>query len=261
MTQTSADQQQQVAAERIDQEVENLGDGGGAGGQPRQKFRRMPLRVECDALAHQLGEQPALVVGEDGVGDLRKNHGVAVGRRALEDENQDGEAGQQRDAAHVLVDIGLVDDLAENPGRARGRRRRHRHQHEGQQIAPPVGEALFGDQAANQRRRAIGIVSDFPGKFGHPRSIDSAGRLPPACQGWLAKRPSPCPLYAGFSSQIRACAEPDFRPKPPAAARHGARGTISPPRPARGRRWCRDRRIAGSSPGSSGCGWCPRSWS
>jgi len=28
---------------------------------PRQEFRRMPLGEEADALAHQLGEQPALV--------------------------------------------------------------------------------------------------------------------------------------------------------------------------------------------------------
>ena len=87
--------------------------------------------------------------------------GVAVGRGTLEGEDHDGDQRQQRDAAHVLVDIGLVDDLAEQIGRARGRRRRHRHQHERQQIAPPVGEALFGDQAANQRRGARGIVGDF----------------------------------------------------------------------------------------------------
>ncbi len=72
----------------------------------------MPLREEGDAFAHQLGEQPTLVVGEDGIADLRQDHLMAVGRRALEDEDQDGYARQNRDAADVLVDIGLVDDLA-----------------------------------------------------------------------------------------------------------------------------------------------------
>ena len=136
----------------------------------------MPLREEADAFAHQLGEQPALVVGEDGVADLRQDHRVAVGRHALEDEDQDGDPRQHRDAADVLVDIGLVDDLAEDIGRAGGRRRRDPHQHEGEQIAPPIGDALFRDQAANQDRGAIGIVGDFPRKFGHPRSIDGAGQ-------------------------------------------------------------------------------------
>ena len=114
------DQRQQIAPDRVDQQVENLGDRIGAGGQPRQKFRRMPLGEEGDAFAHQLGEQPALVVGEDGVADLRQDHGVAVGRRTLEDEDHDGDQRQHRDAAHVLVDIGLVDDLAEQIGGAGG---------------------------------------------------------------------------------------------------------------------------------------------
>ena len=50
------------------------------GGQPRQEFGRMPLGKEPDAFAHQLGEQPPLVVGENGVADLGQDHGVAVGR-------------------------------------------------------------------------------------------------------------------------------------------------------------------------------------
>ena len=46
---------------------------------------------------------------------------MAVGRGALEDEDQDGDPRQERDAADILVDIGLVDDLAEQIGRAGGR--------------------------------------------------------------------------------------------------------------------------------------------
>ena len=61
------DQDQEVAADRIDQHVQEIGDGFGAGGHARQKFRRMPLGEEADAFAHQLGKQLPLVVGENGV--------------------------------------------------------------------------------------------------------------------------------------------------------------------------------------------------
>ena len=125
----------------------------------------MPLREEGDAFVHQFGEQPALVVGENGVADLRKDDLMTVSRRALQDEDQDGDPRQQSDAADILVDIGLVDDLAEDPGRAGGRAGRDPHQHEGEQVAPPVGRSLFGDQAANQDRGAIGIVGDFRWEF------------------------------------------------------------------------------------------------
>ena len=136
---------------------------------------------------------------------------MSVGRRALENEDDHGDTGQDRDAADILVDIGLIDDLAEQIGRACGRGGRHRHQRERQQIASPIGGPLFHDQAANQDRRAIGIVSDLVRKFGHPRSIDSAGRVSCPRVRVAPKRPSPCPLYRGFSSQIRACRGSDFQ--------------------------------------------------
>ncbi len=59
------EQHHEVAPDGVDQHVEHVGDGFGAGGQPRQEFRRMPFGEEADALAHQLGEQLALVGGED----------------------------------------------------------------------------------------------------------------------------------------------------------------------------------------------------
>ena len=150
----------------------------------------MPLREERDAFGHQLGEQPALVVGEDRVADLRQDHRVPVGRQPLDDEDQDGDPGQDHDAADAFIDIGLVDDLAEQIGRSGGGRRRDRHQRERQQIAPPVQDALFHHEAANQDRRAVGIVGDFPWKFGHPRSIDGAGQAFARASG-LAGVPNP----------------------------------------------------------------------
>jgi hypothetical protein len=97
---------------------------------------------------------------------------MTVSRRPLQDENQDGCPRQQRDAPDIFIDVGLVDNLAEDPGRACGRARRNPHQQEGDQVSAPVGCPLLGDQAANQNRGARGIVSNFRGKFGHPRSID-----------------------------------------------------------------------------------------
>ena len=44
----------------------------------------MPFGEKADALAHQLGEQRPLVVGEDGIGDFRQDHLMTIGRRALD---------------------------------------------------------------------------------------------------------------------------------------------------------------------------------
>jgi hypothetical protein len=138
----------------------------------------MPRGIEPDAFAHQLGKQPPLVVGENGVADLGQDHGVAIGRQTLDEQQHHGDAGENGDAGDVLVDIGLVDHLAQDIGRAGGGAGGHAHQGECSHIAPPIDKTLLHDEAANQDRRAIGIVSDFSGrfawKFGHPRSIDGA---------------------------------------------------------------------------------------
>ena len=191
-----ADQEQDVAADRVDELVQNVGDGFRARCEPREKFRRMPFREEADAFAHQLGEQPALIVGEDRVTDLRQDHGVTVGRDALDDEQEDRHAGQSRDAGNVPCDIGLVDDLAQDVGRRRGRAGRDAHQNEGRQVAPPIDRALFHHQAANQDRRAIRIVADFLRKFGHPGSL-TADREPAGTSS------AHCPLCQGFSSLFK----------------------------------------------------------
>ena len=153
-----------------------------------------------------LANSRPLVVGEDRVADLRQDHGVPVGRRTLDGEDDDGDQRQDRDAAHILVDIGLVDDLAEQIGGTGGGRRRKPHQREREQIAPPVGEPLFGDQTADQDRRAIGVVGDFSVGFSLGSSVI---RVPltapadrPARQGCCGC--TPCLLEQGFSSQISA---------------------------------------------------------
>jgi hypothetical protein len=103
-------------------------------------------------------------------------------RQTLDEQQHHGDAGENGDAGDVLVDIGLVDHLAQDVGGAGGGAGGHAHQCEGGHIAPPIDKTLLHDEAANQDRRAIGIVGDFSGrfayrfawKFGHPRSIDGA---------------------------------------------------------------------------------------
>src|SRR5260370_42560533 len=77
-------------------------------------------------------------------------------------------------AEKFFPDMGLCVPWPEDMGRGGGAPRRNPHQQECQQVAPPVGGSLLHDQAANQDRGAIGVVSDLLWKFGHPRSIDSA---------------------------------------------------------------------------------------
>jgi hypothetical protein len=198
-----ADQLQQVAADRVDELVQNVGDRFRSRGEARQKLRGMPLREEADALVHQLGEQPALIAGEDRVGDLRQDHAVTVSRYALDDKYDHRHARQHRDAGDVPFDIGLVDHLAEKIGRSRRRSRRDAHQNEGHQVTPPISGRLLRDQAADQNRGAIRVVADFLRKFGHPRSPMAPGK---------ARRASSahCPLCRGFSSHLSACG--DSRP-------------------------------------------------
>ena len=161
ITNDQADQQQHVAPDRVDQQRQHVGDGFCARCQPRQEFGGMPLGIESDAFAHQLGKQPPLVVGENGVADLGQDHGVAVGRQTLDEQQHHRDAGENGDAGDVLVDIGLVDHLAQDIGGARGGAGGHAHQRERGHIAPPIDKTLFHDEAANQDRRAIGIVGDF----------------------------------------------------------------------------------------------------
>ena len=103
---------------------------------------------------------------------------MAVGRQTLDEQQHHRDAGENGDAGDVLVDIGLVDHLAQDIGGARGGAGGHAHQRERGHIAPPIDKTLLHDEAANQDRCAIGIVGDFSGrfawKFGHPRSIDGA---------------------------------------------------------------------------------------
>jgi hypothetical protein len=69
-----------------------------------------------------LARMALLIFGQD--------HGVAVGRQTLDEQQHHGDAGENGDAGDVLVDIGLVDHLAQDIGGARGGAGRHAHQRE-----------------------------------------------------------------------------------------------------------------------------------
>ena len=105
---------------------------------------------------------------------------MAVGRDAFDEQHHHHKPGERGDAGDILRDVGLVDHLAQELDRARAGTGRDAHQHQRRQIAPPVDQALFHHQATDQDRRAIGIVGDFLGRFGHAHSIDRAGPLAPA---------------------------------------------------------------------------------
>ena len=184
-----ADQRQQIAADRGDDQVEHLRDRGRAHRHAREEFRGMPVGEEADVLAHQLREQLPLVAREDGVGDPRQVDRMAVGRSTADrEDHRDGDR-QPEDGLEVAVAIGGVDHVLQQVGRERGRSRGDRHQHERNQIGPPVGGALFLDQPPDQPGRAVGVLRDRrvavvrTGNRGHP----ACGQRAPLHRGLIAR--------------------------------------------------------------------------
>ena len=106
-------QRQQIAAERDHQEIDHLGRGRCAGRQPRDEFGRMPVGEELQAFVEQLGEHRALIIGDDAVADMRQQHAVAVGGEAFDGKQRRGNGAEHHDAGQVLVDVSLVDDVAD----------------------------------------------------------------------------------------------------------------------------------------------------
>ena len=152
------DQRQEIAAERGDQQVDDLRAGGGAGRKPRDEFGRVPVGKEAQAFAEQLGEHGALIVGDDAVADTREHHRVAVGRDALDGEQERGDGAEHDDARQVLVDVSLIDDVADQIGAERGAGGGDRHEGESDRVLAPMHQALLGQQAPDQCGGAIARV-------------------------------------------------------------------------------------------------------
>ncbi len=138
------DQRQQVASQRIDQQVEDLRRRTGAEGDARGEFRGVAIGIEGDVLLEQLVEHPLLVFGDDVIGDAGHGDGLAIGREPLDGEDDDHRHCDDRDAVEAAVDIGLVDAAAEQQRRQRGAGGPDRHEGERQAVAPPMGAAVLG---------------------------------------------------------------------------------------------------------------------
>ena len=69
------DEREEVAANGADDEIERLARGRRAGRQPREELRRVPVGEIGEVLMNERGKDPALIVGDDAVGDLRQLHG------------------------------------------------------------------------------------------------------------------------------------------------------------------------------------------
>ena len=100
-----------------------------------------------------LREHSPLIVGDDPVADAREHDRLAVGGHSLDHENHGGHEGEDDDAGKVLVDVGLVDHVADQIGAERGARRGNSHQAECERIASPLAGGLLHEQPADQSGR------------------------------------------------------------------------------------------------------------
>ena len=108
-----AEEGQEIAPERIDQEVEHLRRRSRAERDPRGEFGGVAVGIEGDVLRQQLVEQLLLVLGDDVVGDARERHGLAVARQSLDGEDDDHRHGDDGDSVEAVFRHRL--------GRCRGR--------------------------------------------------------------------------------------------------------------------------------------------
>ena len=153
-----SDQRQQIASDRGDQQIDHLRGRGGAGGQPRDEFGRMAVGEKAEALVEQLGEHGALIVSDDPVADARKHHALAVSGEPFGGKQYGDECAERDDAGEITVDVGLIDDIADQIGAHRRAGGGNRHQGEGDRVFAPMHEALFGQQSPDQGKGAVTLV-------------------------------------------------------------------------------------------------------
>ena len=152
-----AEEGEEIAPERIDQEVEHLRRRSGPERDPRSEFGGVAIGIEGDVLRQELVEQLLLVLGDDVVRDARERDGLAVARQSLDGEDDDHRHRDDGDSVEALFNIGLVDAATEQECREGGAGGPDRHEGERQTIAPPISAAVFEQQPADQRRRALRI--------------------------------------------------------------------------------------------------------
>ena len=215
-----ADEREEVASERGDEQVQHLGRCRSPGGEPRDEFRAVAVGKETDIVLQQPRKQATLVVGNDLVADARHRHRLPVGGHSLDREQRGGHQGEEDDAREILVDIGCVDHVADEIGAERGARRGNEHHPECQRIAPPLPGRLLDEQSADQSGSAVGICKQplqirtehsgcdslmrmhggegfnpAPTACGNERSRQDYTHLLPTCLGFFKR--NPCSGWSG----------------------------------------------------------------
>ena len=190
----------------------------------------------------QLVEHVPLIFGDDVATDPRQRHRRAVGGEAF-DANMPTTALPMRDAGEIVVDVGFIDDRAEQIGIGRSAAAATAIIAKRRGVACPVRPAPSRPGAAGRAQgRIIG-----PSRSGRTKSMRNPFRPVGAVPALLYVQ---CPEGSEFSREI----------SPPAgSAGTGSAGSNGGPTPARfapsahvptrvhGRRWSQGRHIAAAS--------------
>ena len=155
---------------------------------------------ETDVVLQQPGEHLALIVGDDAVADACERERLSIGGQRLDHEDHGGHESEDDDAGQVLVNIGLIDHVADQIGAERGAGAAIAHQAECERIAPPLARRLLRRAAAGPGGRAVGVRKQ-PLKIRFMHTHPVARPLEPRRQ----PRPS-CPggtSFQGESAQLQ----------------------------------------------------------
>src|SRR5262249_42602641 len=120
----------------------------------RQEFRGMPVGEEAQVLTDDAAKHPALIFGDDAIADLRELHGAEISGARLHHEDDGGEDADEDDAAEVLVNVGLVDHVADQIGAVGCRGGCERHEQKGVHVAWPLACRLLDHEPPDQCERA-----------------------------------------------------------------------------------------------------------
>src|SRR5262249_52537701 len=127
---------------------------------------------KTEALIEQLCKNCALIVGNNAIADAREHYAVAVRCESFGREQRDHDYAKRDDSAQAVIDIGLVDDVADKPGTGSRAARGHCHKRKGTGITLPVCKPLFGEQTPNQSNGAVTLVGGrWQAVIVHPPSV------------------------------------------------------------------------------------------
>ncbi len=122
----------------------------GVVGEPRDERARGGLVVEGEIGADEVREHAVLHVGDDALADAVHQHGLAVARHALGEEDRDDDERQDHEHRAVLVGEDLVEHRLHQVGVGGGRRGDDGHARDGEPEAGDVGANLFAHESLEQ---------------------------------------------------------------------------------------------------------------